>query len=46
MLKLALIPVTAFIVCALIGQVLIQYLHKLKFGQYIREYEKARKVFI
>ncbi|MGM9570294.1 MAG: phospho-N-acetylmuramoyl-pentapeptide-transferase, partial [Phascolarctobacterium sp.] len=30
-------PVTAFIVCALIGPVLIPYLHKLKFGQSIRE---------
>lgn len=28
---------TAFIVCALIGPVLIPYLHKLKFGQAIRE---------
>lgn len=28
---------TAFIVCALIGPVLIPYLHKLKFGQSIRE---------
>ena len=37
MLKLVLIPVTAFIVCALIGSVLIPYLHKLKFGQSIRE---------
>ena len=37
MLKLALIPVTAFIVCALLGPVLIPYLHKLKFGQSIRE---------
>lgn len=37
MLKLALIPVTAFIVCAIIGPVLIPYLHKLKFGQSIRE---------
>ena len=37
MLKLALIPFTAFIVCALIGPVLIPYLHKLKFGQSIRE---------
>ena len=37
MLKLALIPVTEFIVCALIGPVLIPYLHKLKFGQSIRE---------
>ena len=37
MLKLALIPVTAFIVCSLIGPVLIPYLHKLKFGQSIRE---------
>ena len=37
MLKLALIPVTAFIVCALIGPVLIPYLHKLKFGQSIRD---------
>ena len=32
MLKLALIPVTAVIVCALLGPVLIPYLHKLKFG--------------
>ena len=37
MLKLIGIPVTAFIVCALIGPVLIPYLHKLKFGQFIRE---------
>ena len=37
MLKLVLIPVTAFIVCALIGPVLIPYLHKLKFGQSIRD---------
>lgn len=37
MLKLALIPVTAFIVCALLGPVLIPYLDKLKFGQSIRE---------
>ena len=37
MLKLIGIPVTAFIVCALIGPVLIPYLHKLKFGQPIRE---------
>ena len=37
MLKLIAIPVTAFIVCALIGPVLIPYLHKLKFGQSIRE---------
>lgn len=37
MLKLIGIPVTAFIVCALIGPVLIPYLHKLKFGQAIRE---------
>ena len=37
MLKLALIPVTAFIVCALIVPVLIPSLHKLKFGQSIRE---------
>lgn len=37
MLKLIGIPVTAFIVCALIGPVLIPYLHKLKFGQSIRE---------
>ena len=28
---------TAFIVCALVGPVLIPYLHKLKFGQSIRE---------
>ena len=37
MFKLIGIPVTAFIVCALIGPVLIPYLHKLKFGQSIRE---------
>ena len=37
MLKLVGIPVTAFIVCALVGPVLIPYLHKLKFGQSIRE---------
>ena len=37
MLKLIGIPVTAFIVCALIVPVLIPYLHKLKFGQSIRE---------
>lgn len=37
MFKLVAIPVTAFIVCALIGPVLIQYLHKLNFGQSIRE---------
>ena len=37
MLKLVAIPVTAFIVCDLIGPVLIPYLHKLKFGQSIRE---------
>lgn len=37
MLKLIGIPVTAFIVCALIGPVLIPYLHKLKFGQSIRK---------
>lgn len=37
MLKLVAIPVIAFIVCALIGPVLIPYLHKLKFGQSIRE---------
>lgn len=37
MLKLIGIPVTTFIVCALIGPVLIPYLHKLKFGQSIRE---------
>ena len=37
MFKLVAIPVTAFIVCALIGPVLIPYLHKLKFGQSIRE---------
>ena len=37
MLKLIAIPVTAFIVCALIGPILIPYLHKLKFGQSIRE---------
>ncbi len=37
MLKLVAIPATAFIVCALIGPVLIPFLHKLKFGQSIRE---------
>ncbi len=37
MLKLVGIPVTAFIVCALIGPVLIPFLHRLKFGQSIRE---------
>ena len=37
MLNLVGIPVTAFIVCALVGPVLIPYLHKLKFGQSIRE---------
>ena len=37
MLKLIAIPVTAFVVCALIGPILIPYLHKLKFGQSIRE---------
>lgn len=37
MLKLIGIPVTAFIVCALIGPVLIPFLHRLKFGQSIRE---------
>ncbi len=37
MLKLIGIPVTAFIFCALIGPVLIPFLHKLKFGQSIRE---------
>lgn len=37
MFKLVAIPVTAFIVCALIGPVLIKYLHKLNFGQSIRE---------
>ena len=37
MLKLIAIQVTAFIVCALIGPILIPYLHKLKFGQSIRE---------
>lgn len=37
MLKLVAIPVTAFIVSALIGPVLIKYLHKLNFGQSIRE---------
>ena len=37
MLKLIAIPVTAFIVCALIGPILIPYLHKLKFGQSIRD---------
>ena len=41
MLKLIGIPVTAFIVCALIGPVLIPYLHKLKFGQSIRECRPA-----
>lgn len=37
MLKLVGIPVTAFILCALIGPMLIPYLHKLKFGQSIRD---------
>lgn len=37
MFKLIGIPVTAFIVCALLGPVLIPFLHKLKFGQSIRE---------
>lgn len=37
MFKLVAIPVTAFIVCALIGPMLIKYLHKLNFGQSIRE---------
>lgn len=37
MLKLVGIPVTAFILCALIGPILIPYLHKLKFGQSIRD---------
>ena len=37
MFKLVGIPVTAFIMCALIGPVLIPYLHKLKFGQSIRD---------
>lgn len=37
MFKLVAIPITAFIVCALIGPVLIKYLHKLNFGQSIRE---------
>lgn len=37
MLKLVGIPVTAFIVCALLGPVLIPFLHRLKFGQSIRD---------
>ncbi len=37
MLRLVAVPVTAFIVCAMIGPVMIPYLHKLKFGQSIRE---------
>ena len=37
MLKLVGIPVTAFILCALIGPMLRPYLHKLKFGQSIRD---------
>ncbi len=37
MLNLVAIPVTAFIVCAIIGPKLIPFLHKLKFGQSIRD---------
>lgn len=37
MLKLVGIPVTAFIICAVLGPILIPFLHKLKFGQSIRE---------
>ncbi|MDO4179336.1 MAG: phospho-N-acetylmuramoyl-pentapeptide-transferase [Phascolarctobacterium sp.] len=37
MLSLLWVPLAAFIVCAAIGPVLIPYLHKLKFGQMIRE---------
>lgn len=37
MLSLVGIAVTAFIICAVIGPVLIPFLHKLKFGQSIRE---------
>ncbi len=37
MFKLVAAPVTAFIVCALLGPALIKYLHKLNFGQSIRE---------
>ena len=37
MLKLIAIPITAFIACELIGPSLIPFLHKLKFGQSIRE---------
>ncbi len=36
MLKLIAIPVTAFIICEIIGPKLIPFLHKLKFGQSIR----------
>ncbi len=37
MLNLVAIPVTAFVVCAIVGPKLIPFLHKLKFGQSIRE---------
>lgn len=37
MISMLLVPLAAFIVCAAIGPVLIPYLHKLKFGQMIRE---------
>ncbi len=37
MMNLVAIPVTAFIVCAIIGPKLIPFLHKLKFGQSIRD---------
>lgn len=37
MLSVLLVPVVAFLVCAAIGPVLIPYLHKLKFGQMIRD---------
>lgn len=37
MLSLAGIAVTSFIICVAIGPVLIPFLHKLKFGQSIRE---------
>lgn len=37
MLKLVAVPITAFIICAAIGPILIPFLHKLKFGQSIRD---------
>lgn len=37
MLSLIGIPVTAFVVCVILGPILIPFLHKLKFGQSIRD---------